>query len=281
MFQSCEGEAHGAGANRREDTRVAHRRVAPTLSPRRYEPCRLAPDEPATQERHSGIADLLDHGGAVAHADRGRVKHQRQQAHQRHGNGSLQQGCHEREDDAAPQSPFVRHHVRGENRLAVTGAGGMQHAVDEAEAPEPPEAGGIGPAGPDGNGERSFEEALLGQDPAHEAGGAAAAFRDADAERVPGLGQGGFGRQHADEDQRQRHAGHRGGSPAQGQAIITLLASLMPKSTPGDMLAKKASDNFWLSPESSGRGLMTLDEQPDGADARLTGALSSNSKDTK
>ncbi len=42
----------------------------------------------------------------------------------------------------------------------------------------------------------------------------------------------------------------------------------MPKSTPGDILAKKASDSFWLSPESSGRGLMTLDEHPEGAEAR-------------
>ena len=120
----------------------------------------------------------------------------------------------------------------------------MQHAVEEAETPEPPKSRSVGATRPDGGCEGSLEKALLGQDPAHDAGGAATAFRNADAERVLGLGKSGFRGNQAAERQREPQAGNQEAAPAQGQATMTLLASLMPKSTPGDMLAKKASDSF-------------------------------------
>jgi len=62
---------------------------------------------------------------------------------------------------------------------------------------------------------------------------------------------------------------------------MAALAILNPKLVPGERFVKNDSESFCLSFASSGFGLATFAEHPDGAETRLTGSLSSNSKSMK
>ena len=66
-----------------------------------------------------------------------------------------------------------------------------------------------------------------------------------------------------------------------GQATITRVASLIPKSAPGEKFWKKASLNFLFSSAARGLGSIALREQPAGAFTRVTGFCFSKPKETK
>ncbi len=239
------------------------------LSPQPHESRTLAPNQPGTEAGDPREADHLDEGGDVLHVLCRRVQQQRQRTDEHHRNGALQQRGQEGKHDAAPQRPLVGDHVGGEHGLAVSGARRMEHAVHEPDAHQPPQGHAVGPHRTHTKRELVLEPALLRQQPAGQAGGAAAALRDADPERVVGLCQGRTG---AEQDGDRCD---RGGTRPHGHAIIARGASLMPKSMPGDMLVKNASESFWLSVESSEAGFATLTEQPVGASTRVTGVLGS------
>src|SRR6185437_12216701 len=166
------------------------------------------------------------------------------------------------------------------DRLAVSGAGRMHHAIGEAKADEAQSRARLSVQRMHPGGHEMGERGLLGHQPVGDAAvPSAPALASGDGKRPPRkLGQSADGRsgprrgaERGPEERALRH----------GQATMAALAILKPKLVPGARLVKKDSDSFCLSPASSGLGLATVAVHPGGAEMSVTGTLSSNSKSMK
>ena len=142
---------------------------------------------------------------ACVHLSRGGVEDQRRDADQRHRHRSLQRRGEEGEDDAAFQRAVARHHVGGDDRLAVARPGGVEDAVGETETDEAPDRRRIAVQRMHFGGDQPRQLRLHFDQPAGEpAAGAAAALAAADHERA--LRKLGEGRRRGERQTRRREA---------------------------------------------------------------------------
>ena len=132
-------------------------------------------------------------------------------------------------------------------------ASGMKNSIAETESDKPPRGAPVQFGGPDGAAEQTVKPQFLGQNPAHDALRAGdRAFIGPDSERMmhtlPEAKRGPQSHK-AQQDERQRKARN---CRSQGHATMIRLASLTPKSVPGDRPLKNDSESFLVSAAASG-----------------------------
>src|SRR5208282_758570 len=231
----------------------------------------LAPGKPEADGGDARRARELQPVRGPVHLGRGGVEDEPGRADEDDG--------HQRHHRAAPERALVGEHVGGDQRLAVPRPRGMEDAVSEAEADEPPSGARVAVQRMDLRRHEMGELRLFGQKPAGDPPLAPAApLAAADRERARLLRQ------------RRRAPGEKGGGSQtqwfcerlrHGHATMALPAILKPKLVPGERLVKKDSVSFVLSAGSRAFALVTETEQPEGGETRVTGFLSSNSKSMK
>jgi len=135
----------------------------------RDESAPLHPQQSQPDHDDQRIAHDFDGIDRAPHSRRGRIQQRGGDAHQRHRDQGLKQRGGERQHHAARPGLFVGDHVGRDHRLAVTGAGGVENAVEEGEPEQTPSGGAIGLGGAYQAGELAIEFRLLGEDPAEHA----------------------------------------------------------------------------------------------------------------
>src|SRR5208282_3385591 len=223
----------------------------------------LAPGKPEADGGDARRARELQPVRGPVHLGRGGVEDEPGRADEDDGDQRLQERRHQRHHRAAPERALVGEHVGGDQRLAVPRPRGMEDAVSEAEADEPPSGARVAVQRMDLRRHEMGELRLFGQKPAGDPPLAPAAPLAA--------GEKGGGSQTQWFCERLRH----------GHATMALPAILKPKLVPGERLVKKDSVSFVLSAGSRAFALVTETEQPEGGETRVTGFLSSNSKSMK
>ena len=138
------------------------------LTQRRKERCAFSPHQPSADGGDAAIARQLDPVGGVGHLRSGRLKDKPGRADERDRDQRLKQRRHQRHRRAAFERRFIRQHVGGEDRLAVSGARGMHHAIGEAKPDQAPGGAGIAVQRMHFGGHEVGERRLLGHQPAGE-----------------------------------------------------------------------------------------------------------------
>jgi hypothetical protein len=239
------------------------------------------PEKPRSEQCDQAVADDLDPPhGAVHGAPRG-TEQRRGHAHDRHGHQRLQQRGREGQHNTAPPGLAVGDHVRGDHRLAVTGAGGMKHAIGEGQGEQAPDRTAILLGGPYRPRQSAIEFGLLGEQPADDAVGRRRG-RARRAERAA-LRKGRV----APQRHRKRHGGRSaeeqndmsGRPPARQHFTPILLANCAPNGLFGSGRAKIDSLSDLVRVSSPSFTVEILQEA--GAPFRVIGSFSANSKATK
>ncbi len=129
----------------------------------------LVPHQPGAKQRDQRVAGDLDGALGAAHGLGGDVQQPRADADDRHRHQRLQQRRHQRQHDAAPGAFLIGDQIGRNHRLAVTGAGGMEHAIGKRDPDQGPDRAAIGFGGADRAGHLLVERRLLRQQPADHA----------------------------------------------------------------------------------------------------------------
>ena len=125
----------------------------------------------SADQRDQRVAGELDHPLGAAHLAGGGVEQRRRDADDRHRDKRLQQRRGKRQHDAAPPGLLVGDEIGRDHRLAVTGTGGVEDAVDERHAEQRPDRAAVGLGGADDARHVAIELGLLGEHPADDAVG--------------------------------------------------------------------------------------------------------------
>ena len=123
--------------------------------------CPCTQSSRSADEHDQRVAGDLDRPHGVAHRLRGRAEQHRGDANDRDRDERLQQRRGERQHDAAPPGFLVGDEIGRDHRLAVAGTGGMENAVDERDAHQPPHRAAVGLGGADEAGQCAVELACL------------------------------------------------------------------------------------------------------------------------
>ena len=134
------------------------------------ERARFYPKKPGADQHDQRVANGLDHAHRVAHGLGGGADQNSGNSNQHHCGKCLQECGRERQNDAAPPGLFIGDEVGGNHRLAVARTRGMENAVGERDAHEPPERRAVALGGADQAGQFAIEQSLLAQKPAEQSG---------------------------------------------------------------------------------------------------------------
>ncbi len=152
----------------------------------------LARQEPGAEERDHGEAGNFHRLRRFRHGDGGAAQHEIGGDDEEDGDRALNQRRDEGNQDAAFQLRLVGDHVGGDHRLAMAGAGRVEHAIGKGEADQRGQRPWVFAHGFQRAGQRAVEALLVDVDPLEEGcqrpadgnGG----FGRADAERRLGVG---------------------------------------------------------------------------------------------